>query len=229
MRYLSFLLFALFSGLAGAPPNSSDNEVTLPKVVLVGDSIRMSYTPIVSKQLAGKATIISSKSNGGDSSNVLKNLTTWVINEKPAIVHFNCGIHDTKKFKATGKFQVSPEQYEANLRQIVSRIRKETDAVILFATTTPILDERAAEVRKTRGYELLNASIEQYNAIARKVMTEMKVPINDLNAAITRPKPPLSTATLIVNDGVHLTPEGRELLGKQVATLIAQQLAQRAQ
>lgn len=80
----------------------------LPKVVLIGDSIRLSYAATVIKHLNGKALVISPKANGGDSSNVLKNLDQWVIGEKPSVVHFNCGIHDTKKLIATGKFQASP-------------------------------------------------------------------------------------------------------------------------
>ena len=29
---------------------------------------------------------------------MLKNLDEWVIRQQPAVVHFNCGIHDTKEF-----------------------------------------------------------------------------------------------------------------------------------
>src|SRR3954453_889132 len=73
----------------------------LPKVVLIGDSIRMRYAPIVEKELAGKAIVIGAKANGGDSANLLKHLDEWAIRERPAVVHFNCGIHDTKKSKTT--------------------------------------------------------------------------------------------------------------------------------
>ena len=172
----------------------------------------MSYTATVIKELDGKAVVISPKPNGQDSRNVLKHLEAWAIKEQPAIVHFNCGIHDTKKFKTTGKFQVSPEEYEANLRKIVERIRDKTDASVIFATSTPIIDDRAAKVRAERDYELLNESIEQYNAIAEKVMKELNVPVNDLNAKLNDPKAPETTATLIVADGVHLTPAGQQIL-----------------
>jgi lysophospholipase L1-like esterase len=192
--------------------------------VLVGDSIRLSYAPIVVKQLNGKAVLVSPQANGGDSSNVLKHLDQWVIREKPAVVHFNCGIHDTKHFIATGKFQVSPEQYEANLRKIVQRIREETDAVVLFATTTPILDERAAAARKGRDYELLGSSVERYNVIARTVMEELNVPIDDLHTALSMPTGSLTTEGLIGEDGVHLTAPARELVGKQVANFIGERL-----
>jgi predicted NodU family carbamoyl transferase len=47
-------------------------------------------------------------------------------------------------FKSTSRFQVPPEQYEANLRKIVERIRQETGAVVLFATSTPMLGKAVA-------------------------------------------------------------------------------------
>lgn len=142
--------------------NADDPSSALPKVVLVGDSIRLSYAPIVAAELAGKAVVVSSKANGGDSSNILKHLDEWVIRENPEVVHFNCGIHDTKKFSATGRFQVSPSEYEVNLREIVRRIRAETRAVVLFATSTPILDQQAAASRQGRDYALFG---KQHRAI----------------------------------------------------------------
>src|SRR5437868_14711391 len=75
----------------------------LPKVVLLGDSIRLGYAPVVEKELVGKALVVSAKANGGDSANTVKHLDEWVIRERPAVVHFNCGIHDTKKAKVSGK------------------------------------------------------------------------------------------------------------------------------
>src|SRR5438105_2286570 len=65
----------------------------LPRVVLIGDSIRLGYAPLVAEKLTGKAVIISPMENGGDSSNVLKNLDAWVIKAKPTLVHLNCGLH----------------------------------------------------------------------------------------------------------------------------------------
>lgn len=217
------LLATLLPAIAfGQTPDNPDT--LLPKVVLVGDSIRLSYAPDVAKALAGQATVVSPKGNGGDSSNVLRQLDAWVIREQPAVVHFNCGIHDTKKFKATGKFQVSPEQYETNLRTIVARIRKDTDAVVLFGTTTPILDDRAKETRSDRDYELLEASVEQYNLIAKTVMRELKVPVNDLHSTLTKPELPLATDAFIGTDGVHLTAPAKELLGRQIAQFVGEHL-----
>lgn len=199
----------------------SSQDPALPKVVLLGDSIRLGYAPLVEKLLAGKAVIVSPKANGGDSSNTLKNLETWAIREQPTLVHFNCGIHDIKKSKKTGEHQVPASQYEANLRRIVERLRKETKAVVLFGTTTPILDDRAAKTRTKAEYQLLEASASEYNRIAGKVMKELKVPVNDLRAVMldaeTREK-------LVSADGIHFTPQGREKLAAAVAEAIRQHL-----
>jgi lysophospholipase L1-like esterase len=220
---LTLLLFsvAFFAAGARAQENEKAAEKELPTVVLLGDSIRLSYAPVVAKQLAGKATIVSPPANGGDSSNLAKNLEKWAIKAEPAVVHFNCGIHDVKKLKATGKHQVSPEDYEQHLRTIVSRLRSETKAKVLFALTTPIIDERAAKTRGERNYELFNASTEQYNAIARRVMEELKVPINDLRAALGTPE---EQAQAISNDGVHFNKAGVEKLATAVTKFVSEHL-----
>lgn len=196
----------------------------LPKVVLVGDSIRLGYSPTVSKKLTGKAQVSGPRANGGDSNNVLKHLDEWVIRESPAFVLFNCGIHDTKKTKATGKFQVPADQYEANLRKIVSKIRAETKAIVLFATTTPILSDRAAKTRSDRDYELLGESVAQYNEIAAKVMRDLNVPVLDLHAKLMDPNLMPSLAELITDDGVHYHAKGQELLGTAVGDFIEKRL-----
>ena len=63
------------------------------------------------------------------------------------MVHLNCGLHDLKRSKETGAYQVPLAQYEANLREIVERLRRGSGATLLFASTTPILDDRHAQRR----------------------------------------------------------------------------------
>ena len=178
----------------------------------------------MAKRLEGTAVVTGPRANGGDSSNVLKNLDAWVIQEQPDIVHLNAGIHDTKKFKATGKFQVSPAQYEENLRQIVAKIRQETKATLIFATTTPILTDRALQARPKAEYELSGESIDTYNAIARKVMDELKVPVNDLHGLFADKE---LRDRVIVADGTHFTGEGSAKLGTAVAEFVKKSLPPR--
>lgn len=217
MRLNSVLLMLLSTSCLSLVAFGEQPTPPLPKVVLIGDSIRLGYTATVQADLAGAARIVSPQANGGDSANVLAHLDEWVIRERPDVVHFNCGIHDTKKDKATGSFQVSPDEYASNLRQIVQRIRDETDAAVLFATTTPILDDRATATRAERDYELLNAGVLQYNEIARDVMENLGVPVNDLYAAVGNVE---SRTRLMGRDGVHFTDKGKEILGKAVTAFL---------
>lgn len=201
----------------------AQEKVAAPSVMLIGDSIRLSYAPIVTEHFKGRAAVISPAANGGDSGNVLKNLDRWLPQTPPKAILFNCGIHDTKKFRSTGQFQVSAEQYAENLRKVVARLRAAEGTTVLFATSTPIIDSRAARSRADRDYELLDASIQQYNEIARRIMQEMDVQILDLHAVLTESKSP-TLPELIGDDGVHLTPAGRDLVGQKVAEFVGQQL-----
>src|ERR1700733_2437409 len=140
----------------------------LPKVVLIGDSIRIGYAPDVQKALSGKAEVISNADNGEDSKNLLAHLTEWIIREQPDVVHFNCGLHDLKLERKNGEYEDSPELYEANLKQIVTRLKKEPKAKLIFATTTPINDQKHA-LRKME-YDRSEADVLRYNKVAERVM-----------------------------------------------------------
>jgi lysophospholipase L1-like esterase/dienelactone hydrolase len=192
-----------------------------PKVVLVGDSIRLGYAPLVAKKLDGVAAVASPAPNGGDSANVLKHLDEWVIREKPDVVHFNCGLHDLKKSKKDGSYQVGLDDYERNLRRIVERLRAETVAAVVFARTTPIDDERHA--RRKADFDRLDADVRRYNAAAARVMLATGVPVHDLDAIVRRGgQEAMQTA-----DGTHYTPAGYDRLAESVADCVRRQLAVR--
>jgi lysophospholipase L1-like esterase/dienelactone hydrolase len=191
----------------------------LPKVVLIGDSIRLGYAPLVAKRLEGKAVVISPKANGGDSANVMKNLDEWVAREKPDVVHFNCGLHDLKLSKKTKKHQVEPDVYEANLKAIVARLRKDTTAALVFASTTPILDERHA--KRGADFDRTEADVQRYNDVAIKVMKEAGVPVHDLHWVVAQG----GADKLLGGDGTHYTPAGYDRLAEAVADSVLRQLA----
>ena len=122
------------------------------------------------------------------------------------VIHFNWGIHDLK-FMPDGKRQVEPADYEKNLRALVEKL-KATGAKLIWATTTPIPD---GELTPPRSF----GKVPEYNEIARRVMSENGVAVDDLNAAIT---PHL--AEMQNPKDVHYKPEGYALLAKQVAASI---------
>jgi len=190
----------------------SAQEKPLAKVVLIGDSIRMGYAPLVAKRLEGKATVVSAKPNGEDSGNVLRNLEEWVIKENPDVVHINAGLHDLKLKDAA--YQVPLAEYEKNLKMILERIQKETHAKIIFATSTPILDNLHAQ--RKAGFDRLEADVQKYNTAAVAIMKQAGVPIDDLHKRVEEG----GKEKLIGPDGTHYTPAGYEMLAEAVTNSI---------
>jgi lysophospholipase L1-like esterase/dienelactone hydrolase len=217
MRRRIGVILALVALAAIASPGARA-QAGLPKVVLVGDSIRLGYAPRVAARLAGKATVISSPANGGDSGNVLDHLDEWVIREKPDVVHLNFGLHDLKRSKADGHHQVEPDRYAANLRRIAARIRDETGAALVFASTTPIVDERHAQ--RGADFDRTEADVLRYNIMAAATLRELDVPINDLHWVVEQGGP----ARMLGPDGTHYTDAGYDRLAEAVADCVLRQL-----
>ena len=219
LRYALLLLGCLAAGrtMAQAP---AKNEVkpTLPVVVLVGDSIRLSYAPLVAKRLEGRATVVSAEENGGDSANVLKHLDDGIIDHQPTVVHFNAGLHDLRVHPTTGKHQVEPAAYAENLRQIVARLQKETKASLVFANTTPVIDDRYNKpASQSHRHE---DDVLAYNAAALAVMHEASVPVHDLHSVIVD----AGAEALLDTDGVHFNHTGQARLAEAVADCVLRQL-----
>ena len=191
----------------------------LPLIVLIGDSIRMGYQDHVVSQLAGRVEVWAPEENGGDSRNVLAHLDQWVFSRQPDLVHVNCGLHDLKRAFGA-KSSVPLDEYEGNVRQILQKLQRELDGVVVWATTTPV-DENWHHQNK--GFDRLEADVEAYNAAAHAVAEDIGVPIDDLFAVVERE----GKARLLTQDGVHFTEEGSQLLGRVVAESVWRHLSDR--
>ncbi len=207
--------------LAAAPPVKEkspalapiEDQAGLPRVLLIGDSISIGYSLPVRELLKGKANVHRIPANGGPTSRTLTSIDKWLGDKKWDVIHFNWGIHDLKIMES-GKRQVEPADYEKNLRTLVAKF-KATGAKLIWATTTPIPDGELSPQRKF-------GQVSEYNAIAKKVMSENGVAIDDLNAAVT-PR----IAELQNPKDVHYKPEGYAVLARQVASSIEAALAKK--
>jgi lysophospholipase L1-like esterase len=204
----------VFCSLLGMPCKFAQSKPELPKVVLAGNSIRLGYAPLVAKALEGKAIVIIAGENGGDSGNLLAHLDDWVIRAKPDIVHWNAGLHDLKFNRQTRTHQVELPQYEANLQQIAARLKKETQASLIFASTTPILDERHAG--RKADFDRFESDVRRYNLAATRTLKEAGIPVNDLHWIVEKG----GVAELMSADGTHYLPEGYERLAAAVTDCI---------
>lgn len=202
-----------------------EDQAGLPRVLLIGDSISMGYTLPVRKKLAGVANVHRPPINCGPTTRGLEHLNTWLGEEKWDVIHFNWGLHDLKYVKtATGpnladpadpasSQQVPLKQYEQNLNKLVKQL-KTTGAKLVWAATTPVPEGARGRVA---GDSL------QYNAVAKRIMAEHNIQINDLHA-LTSPR----LKTLQRPADVHFNREGSDVLANQVSQFVKAALAQRA-
>ena len=180
------------------------DDPTLPRVLLIGDSVSRGYTLAARAALAGRANVHRAPENCGPTANGLKKLDTWLASAGPGkwdVIHFNFGIHDRATPLA---------DYTARLAKIVTRLQS-TGAKLIWASTTPIPDDPAKKQT--------TASIVERNTAAAALMAQHAVAIDDLFTAIA-PK----LATLQNPNDVHFNSAGYVFLGEQVARSIAQHL-----
>ena len=150
--------------------------------------------------------------NGGDSRNVLANLDDWVLGRQADVVHVNCGLHDLKFLPDSG-YQVPLDQYAEGLRKIVARIEGESNARLIWATTTPVIDEWH---QNAKPFERHEADVRRYNDAALGIMREHGIEVNDLHQVIRQAGP----ERMLKPDGVHMNERGSELLAQAVASAI---------
>ena len=181
------------------------------KMILIGDSIRMGYQPLVTAKLKGRADVVGPVQNGGDSHNVLTHMESWVLSHEADVVHMNCGLHDLK-FE-NGRYQVPLDEYVRNVEEIVRLVQERFGGRFIWATTTPVLDERH---QKVKPFERHETDVQRYNEAALAVMRAHKVTVNDLHAVIENGGP----AECLGPDGVHMTERGNALLSEAVAAAI---------
>ncbi len=234
----SILLFALLASAAiaaDAPktapkkapkraPNPSlvkvDDVAGLPRVLLIGDSISMGYTLDVRDLLKDKANVHRIPTNGGPTTNGLKNIKAWLGDSKWDLIHFNWGLHDLKYIaedpskradpKAPGShLQVPLADYEKNLAELV-KIMQATGAKLIWCNTTPV---PAGSDGRIEGDEA------KYNSAAARVMTAASIPTDDL---CSHAAAKLKDVQLPAN--VHYSPSGYHYLAEKVAAVIAENL-----
>ena len=185
----------------------------MAKVVLIGDSIRIGYQPTVAKELSGAAEIIAPEENGGDSSKVRARLDEWVMAAAPDVVHLNCGLHDLKREFGSDVHQVELPDYRANLEEVFDRILESTEAKLVWATTTPVNEKWH---HKNKPFDRFESDVRLYNDAAGEIAEARHLVVNDLHGVVMA----AGRDELLVDDGVHFTPDGSEILGRAVAECI---------
>lgn len=189
----------------------------MQRVLLLGDSIRMFYQSKVEKILGEKYQIMAPQENCRFSYYALNSLRFWLNDfEYPDIIHWNIGLWDLAILYPEDGCFISQENYVDNMKKILRELKK-TGAKIIFATTTPVWDEK----KKMKGPfppANRNEDIIAYNEAVLKAFYGEELEINDLHALIYEKR-----YIYIGSDMVHPNKEGIEVLGKAVADAIIRQ------
>lgn len=188
-----------------------------PKALILGDSISIGYTPMVTEMLHGTVTVSRPRANCGSTEAGIKSLDKWLGEKNWQVIHFNWGLHDLcyrhpqskvqgNRDKVNGTQAVAPEVYRKNLEQLVVMLKK-TNAKLIFATTTVVPPgEAGRHVGDDR----------KYNEIALQVMAQHDIQVNDLHHTSAA----FSEDMFVGPGNVHFTKAGSRKLAEQVAEAI---------
>jgi hypothetical protein len=210
IHFLTIVAAISLAGCAGHPD-------TRPKVLIIGDSISLGYTPYVKQLLASDAELVHSEGNSEDSNNGVRNVENWIGSKKWDVISFNFGLWDLcyrmpgpitfqNRNKVDGTIAVPLAQYEQNLSRVAARL-KATGAKVIFQNTTFVPNNEPGRYA---------ADVSRYNQVAAAVMKRYDIPVNDLSAVSAK----LPAQMYESDTDVHYTEPGYAELAKSVAASI---------
>jgi acyl-CoA thioesterase-1 len=199
------------------PPTQTNS---LPRVLLIGDSIRGGYGKDVQKLLAGKAEVAFNPGNAEYTGTGVKKIDEWLGTNRWDVIHFNWGLWDMYGWQYD-KEDRSPAKYAERLEILVSRMEK-TGAKLIWATTTPACPEPEKTMRDRFKKEVrITPEIQkQYQDAALAVMKRHNVAVNDLYALMLPDLKKYQNGP----ENVHYNGAGCGRLAQQVAKTILKEL-----
>ncbi|MBO4363947.1 MAG: SGNH/GDSL hydrolase family protein [Clostridia bacterium] len=191
----------------------------MKRVLLLGDSIRMGYDEYVKELLTGEFEVVYDDADNGR----FAAYTLWQANQffrhcgRFDVVHWNNGYWDMN-VEAPMVEAIHPvPEYVHFLGRILAEIRR-NGAVPVFATSTPILSEEAAQAVMKEGIPRTfykNEWVVEYNKAAVDFMERECVAVNDLYSLCLE-----SPTYYKCPDLLHLTQEGYKRCAEQTAAAI---------
>ena len=177
----------------------------MKKIILLGDSIRLSYGNRVRELLGSDYTVWQPEDNCRFAAYTLRMLFDYKAQLEGAdIIHFNCGLWDMCDLFGDGPFTPLEVYVEQMVR--IAKILKTYAPVVIFATTTP-------PSPKMWGHDL--DRVRAYNAAAMAALEPLGVLFDDLFTPVAE-----DIDRMISEDYLHASPYGVEILANRVADCI---------
>ena len=179
----------------------------MKKIILLGDSIRLSYGNRVRELLGEGYTVWQPEDNCRFAAYTLRMLYDYREQLKEAdVIHFNCGLWDMCDLFGDGPFTPIEVYVEQMVR--IAKILKTyaPGGAVIFATTTP-------PSPKMWGHDL--DRVRAYNAAAMAALEPLGVLFDDLFTPVAE-----DIDRMISVDYLHASPYGVEILANRVADCI---------
>ena len=177
----------------------------MKKIILLGDSIRLSYGNRVRELLGEGYTVWQPEDNCRFAAYTLRMLFEYKAQLEGAdVIHFNCGLWDMCDLFGDGPFTPLEVYVEQMVR--IAKILKTYAPVVIFATTTP-------PSPKMWGHDL--DRVRAYNAAAMAALEPLGILFDDLFTPVAE-----DIDRMISEDYLHASPYGVEILANRVADCI---------
>ena len=179
----------------------------MKKIILLGDSIRLSYQNRVTELLGSDYTVWGPDDNSRFASYTLRMLFDYKAQLEGAdIIHFNCGLWDMCDLFGDGPFTPLEVYVEQMVR--IAKILKTyaPGGAVIFATTTP-------PSPKMWGHDI--ERVRAYNAAAMAALEPLGILFDDLFTPVAE-----DIDRMISEDYLHASPYGVEILANRVADCI---------
>ena len=177
----------------------------MKKIILLGDSIRLSYQSRVCELLGSDYTVWGPDDNGRFASYTLRMLYDYREQLKGAdLIHFNCGLWDMCDLFGDGPFTPLEVYVEQMVR--IAKILKTYAPVVVFAATTP-------PSPRMWGHDL--DRVRAYNAAAMATLEPLGILFDDLFTPVAE-----DIDRMISEDYLHASPYGVEILANRVADCV---------
>lgn len=193
-----------------------------PKILIIGDSISIGYTPFVKNHFSDKAIVKHNPGNAQHTGTGLKKIQEWIGDEDWDIIQFNWGLWDLcyrhadskvqgNRDKIHGDITFSLEDYKKNLEAIVQVIKQTSDAHLIFVTTSYVPEDEAGRNRE---------DAQKYNKVAKRIMKKYDVKVNDIYRESKSIHKKFGKGT----DDVHYLEQGYEQLSKKIVEFLEVQI-----
>ena len=177
----------------------------MKKIILLGDSIRLSYQNRVTELLGSDYTVWGPEDNCRFASYTLRMLFEYKDQLEGAdVIHWNNGLWDMCDLFGDGPF--TPLEVYAEQMVRIAKILKTYAPVVIFAATTP-------PSPKMWGHDL--DRVRAYNAAAMAALEPLGILFDDLFTPVAE-----DIDRMISEDYLHASPYGVEILANRVADCI---------